>query len=152
MLKPNGRELIQALKKIPFFNNLAPSEVQQFLALCNGKSHPADSILCYDNAVSEEMFILITGKLRISTKDGVGVACITPITTVGEMGLITHNKRSATVVVEEKAYIFTIKKSPFELLLHNNTNLQARIYRNIIEILSKKIIDDNVRLHANLVQ
>jgi CheY-like chemotaxis protein len=126
--------------------------VQQIVGLCIGKTYEEETTICHSDVVSDEMYILVTGKLRIITGDGIEVAWLTPVTTVGEMGMITQQTRSATVIATEPSYVLTIQSPPFELLLRQNVGLQARIYRNIIDILSKKIINDNVRSRDHMVQ
>ena len=152
MQQPPPKELVQVLKKIPLFRGLAPSQVQQIVGLCVGKTYEAETTICHSDVASNAMYILVTGKLRVITGDGIEVAWLSPVTTVGEMGMITQQTRSATVIATETSHVLTIQKKTFELLLHQNLGLQAKIYHNIIDVLSEKIVNDNVRNRDHMIQ
>ena len=51
--------------------------------------------LCVKADDSNQMFVLIAGELGIMSDDDKVLAALTPITTVGEMGMFTRQKRSA---------------------------------------------------------
>ena len=145
--------LVRALKKIPLFNGLAPSLIQKILSLCVLRSCAPEEVLCVggDNP-SDEMYILLSGKLAVMTADGLRIATLTPVMTVGEMGFITRKSRSATVVAINPSHVLTIAKAQFDFMLRGDRDMQAVIYRNIIDILSSKIINDNVRTRDYLVE
>lgn len=69
-----------------------------------------------------------------------------PVTTVGEMGVITGQPRSATVEVTKSSAIFTIQKSQFDTALKEEADIQAKVYRAIIDVLAGKLNNDNVQL------
>ena len=144
--------LIQIIKKIPVFEQLSPNQVQKLLSICVSKSCEADEVLCAHGTISEEMFVLITGELEVVTPDGALVATVKPVTTVGEMGLVTRQERTATVKASKPARLLVLQKSSFENLLRNDVAVQARIYRNIIGILSERILNDNARMRDHLVE
>jgi len=138
--------LTQLLKKIPIFDGLPPSQVRQLLSICrNGLLEEGERIFMSDTP-SDEMYILLTGQLSVVTAEGLRVATILPVTTVGEMGVITGQPRSATVEAIKKARILTIKKPLLDQLMFNDTQIRNRIYRNIVQILADKLINDNVHL------
>ncbi len=91
------------------------------------------------------MHVLVAGEMQVIDIDGVWLANLTPITTVGEMGLIRHEKRSAEVVATMPSTTLQIGRLPFEQLLNHDLQLKIRIYANVIDILSNKIINDNLR-------
>ena len=68
------------------------------------------------------------------------------------MGIITRQVRAATVKAVEASNLLMVKKGPFELMLRNDVDARAQIYRNIIEILSGKIVNDNVRTRDHLLE
>ena len=138
--------LVQVLRKIPIFNNLAPFQVKQILGLCTHKSYKPGSQICQSNTPSDEMYIILSGELVVVTADGIRVATILPVTTVGEMGVITGQRRSATVEVSKPSNIFAIKKNRFESLLRDDRDMRGTVYRNIIDVLSARLNNDNVRL------
>ncbi len=144
--------LVQIIKKIPVFEQLSPNQVQSLLSICVSKTCDADDVLCAHGTPSDEMYVLISGELAIVTPDGTRVATVKPVTTVGEMGLVTRQVRAATVQATKPTKVLVLNKGQFEILLRNDPGVQARIYRNIIGILSDRIVNDNVRMRDHLVE
>lgn len=80
------------------------------------------------------------------------VATLSPVTTVGEMGIVTRQVRRATVATLEASNVLVIKRTAFESVLSADKAAEARIYRNIVDILADKIVQDNVRTRDYLVE
>ena len=137
--------LIKTIKKIPLFKGLSPKQVQALLAICRPETYEPGERICGSQAQSNEMFILISGALIVKTADGVQVATVEPVTTVGEIGVVMRQPRSATVEAAVESNAFVIPRNQFELLLQKDVEMQVKVFRNIIEIVSGKILNDNVR-------
>ena len=149
----NTSSLVQALKKIPLFRGLSPSLIQKVLGLCTLRTCAPEEILCRGgDHPSDEMFILLSGKLGVMTADGLRIATLTPVMTGGEMGFTTRQPRSATVIAIEPSQVLIIARAQFDFLLRADRDMQVTIYRNIIDILAAKIVDDNVRTRDYLVE
>jgi CRP-like cAMP-binding protein len=98
------------------------------------------------------MYILISGQLSIVTGEGIRVATIFPVTTVGEMGVITGEPRSATVEASKQSNIFVVRKAAFDGMLSDDGDMRATVYKNIIDVLSVKLNNDNVRLRDHQLE
>ena len=144
--------LVQVLRKIPIFKGLSPSQVKMILSLCAHKSFRPGRQVCRSNTPSDEMYILLSGELVVSTLEGVRVATLLPVTTVGEMGVITGQPRSATVEASKPSNIFVIKKKQFDMMLRDDRDTRIMVYRNIIDVLSGKLTNDNVRLRDHQLE
>ena len=152
MAKGRAKLLIQLLKKIPIFDELPPTQVRTMLSLCESRTLGEDELLCESGTPSDEMYILLTGQLSVVTADGLRVATILPVTTVCEMGVVTGQPRSATVQTAKPCKILAIGKKRFDQLLGNDSDIASRIYRNVIHILSDKLVNDNVRLRDHQIE
>jgi CRP-like cAMP-binding protein len=146
-----NKALIQTINKIPFFKGLSPSQAQSVISICTPKAFAVDEIVCEGGTESNEMFIFLSGELGVVTPDGIQVATILPVTTVGEIGIATRQMRTATVRATKKSNLLVIKRVPLEQLLKSDAELLARIYRSLIEILAEKIVNDNIRIRDHLV-
>ncbi len=96
--------------------------------------------------------ILLSGKVGVSTTDGLRVATVTPVTIVGEMGFITRRVRSATVEAIQPTSVLIITKTAFDHAMHDDQDMQVAIYRNIIDILCTKLTNDNMRMRDYLLE
>jgi len=146
MPSESSKLLVQVLRKIPIFKGLSPSQSKKILGLCAHKSFKPGAQVCRSNSPSDEMYILLSGELIVVTQDGIRVATILPVTTVGEMGIITGQPRSATVEVSKPSNIFVVKKRSFDNMMRDDSDMRATVYKNIIDVLSDKLNNDNVRL------
>lgn len=144
--KPRENLLVQVLRKIPLFDSLTPVQIRKILSLCLHKVYQPEQVVCRSNAPSDELYILLSGELAVVTGEGMKLASINPVTTVGEMGVITSQPRSATVEAIKPSNVFVLHKQQFDVALRDDVDMQIQIYRNIIGILSAKLDNDNDRL------
>ena len=140
-----NKTLLQTLKKIPIFKGLSPSQVKKVLGLCQSRACAPGDVVCARGTDSDEMYILIAGELGVKGEDRVLLATLQPITTVGEMGIFNRQRRSASVEVLKQSKVLVIARGPFESMLRSDLPMRVNIYKNIVEILSGKIVNDNVR-------
>jgi CheY-like chemotaxis protein len=98
------------------------------------------------------MYILLSGELIVSTVEGVRVATILPVTTVGEMGVINGQPRSATVEASKQSDVFLLQKHQFDAVLREDREMRSVVYKNIIDVLSRKLTDDNVRMRDHQLE
>ncbi|MGY8822859.1 MAG: cyclic nucleotide-binding domain-containing protein [Candidatus Latescibacterota bacterium] len=146
MPSESSKLLVHVLRKIPIFKGLSPSQVKKIIGLCAHKSFKPGAHVCRSNSPSDEMYILLSGELIVVTIEGIRVATILPVTTVGEMGVITGLPRSATAEVSRPSNIFVVKKRSFDSMMRDDSDMRATVYKNIIDVLADKINNDNVRL------
>lgn len=138
--------LVKILKKIPIFDALPPSQVKRLVSLCEPRALEEGDVLCHSGTPSDEMYILLAGELSVTTGEGHLVATLSPVTTVGEMGVITGQPRSATVTAVRATRTLVLKRERFESAIEDDTALSSRVMRNFIEILAHRVGEDNVRL------
>ena len=148
----NSRILLETIKKIPMFRDLSPSQVREVLGLCQPRTIKAGEVVCARGKESNEMYILISGELGVIGEKDERLASLQPITTVGEMGIFNRHRRSASVEALEESKVLVIERMPLEALLRADGALRVRIYQNVVEILSSKIINDNVRTRDYVAQ
>ena len=86
------------------------------------------------------MYILISGELAVLTKDGEQCMKIDPVTTVGELGFMTKCQRPVGLVATTTSKVLRLSRSHFDRLLRSDPDIQTKVYRNIIDILSGRLI------------
>ncbi len=140
------KQILDHLKTIPIFDQLEHAEIEKLYGICTFKEHEADDVLCRFGEPSNDLFILLDGRLVARTKTGVDVAYISPIGVVGEMGVLTDQPRSADVVVFENAMGFEITKKNLIQLFVANGDICRKILLNVVKILSSKLYDANIEV------
>lgn len=86
------------------------------------------------------MYILILGRLTATAKNGSQSITVAPVTTVGELGLIANCPRPVCLESTEKSKVLCLAHSRFQQLLKGTPALQAAVHKNIIDILSAKLV------------
>ena len=145
-----NKALIQTIAKIPLFKGLSPSQAQSVIGICHPQSFDVEEVLCQGGTESDEMFIFLSGELGVVTPDDVQVAKILPVTTVGEIGFVTRQPRTATVKATKTSTLLVVKRAQLQQLLRANADLLSCIYRSLIDILAEKIVNDNIRVRDHL--
>ena len=140
------KELAEVLKKVPLFRGLSPTQIRLILSQCTSNQFEAGEHICRSGNPSDEMYVLLGGKLAILAEDNVRVAVIDPVTTVGEMGAITGQPRSATVEAVIPTRILVLQKKKLDIILRGQRDLRSKLYENVIIMLSEKLVRDNVRM------
>jgi len=145
-MQDKTKELVEVLTKIPLFHGLSPTQIRLILGQCSAKSVDPGTKVCVRGKPSDEMYVLLTGRLAIVADNAFRVATIRPVTTVGETGAITGQPRSATVEAVKPSQIRIIQKAKLDIILRGQRELKSRIFENVIRMLSDKLVQDNVRM------
>jgi CRP-like cAMP-binding protein len=145
-INENTKRFIGILAKIPMFQRLLPVQALEILKICKPRSFDDRECLVEHGGKSTEMYILLSGKLVVLAPDGTTLTTLSPITSVGEMGIITNQPRTANVIATGKANVFEISKIKFEVLLKKFPDVGFVIFRNIIQTLSSRLDNTNQQL------
>lgn len=131
--------LIKVITRIPMFSGVSGQEASQVLQACEFRQADAGETLCKVREPSDDLSILLSGKLGVYTENNIELATIVPVAPVGEMGLLTGQARSATVRVRDRASLLVLRKASFERLIRQHARIAGRVYRNVIHILDQRI-------------
>lgn len=157
MGKDRVQRLVQVINKIPLFGNLGPSQVQAVLGACTPKRFDAGDVICAAGTPGDELYILLTGQAGVFVADGTEdgdteVADISPIATIGEMSIATRQPRTSTIRAKEVSNVLLIKRAALDVALRSDTEAQAKILRNVVEILAKRMERDTARRRQEMLQ
>jgi CRP-like cAMP-binding protein len=134
---------IEFMKKIPLFQGLTPDEYKKILHICSKQMVPKDHFLCRKGDESNELYILIKGQLKIMFRPTSFLTYISPIGLVGEIGVFTGVRRTASVLAVAESSIIRISKIELFELFRNNSVLGICVLLNVIADLSNKLQEDN---------
>ena len=143
-------ETIQRFKNIPMFKGLTTDQLKKLLHISSIKKFKEQEHIYRIGEESNGMFILLKGKISIMFNNGLELLSITPTGIVGEMGLFTGEKRSASVLTVTECVALFLYKEELFALFNSDSNLANKILLNIIKDLSKKMRQDNAQLEELL--
>lgn len=134
--------ILEFLQKIPIFKGFTNEQSHEILNICKQKKFQKDQYICEKGDKSEELFILLKGQLRI-VRSNITLTHVLSLGLVGEIGIFTGSRRSASVLANEDSTVIVIHKNEIFELLKNDCVLSNRLLLNVIRDLANKLYEDN---------
>ncbi len=132
-------EILLALKTIPFLSELSDDALQKLAALAKTSIFPKQSIIISEGDETGSLHILLSGKVRVFTSDQEGKEVTLNNhgagSYFGELALLDHAPRSASVITVEKSVCGVISKVEFMKWLSDHPDVAY----GLIQELSKKV-------------
>ena len=122
------------------------------LGICSKKEYKKYENLCRIDDEQENMHIILKGKVSILFKLGFELQNITPVGIVGEMGIFTGEKCSATITAVTDCIALKFDKAELFKLFSSDIDLYNKVLLNVIKDLSTKIRKNNEQLDEALYQ
>jgi CheY-like chemotaxis protein len=144
--KERINKLIQVIRKIPLFDGLGPTQIQLVLGACGPRRLEEGEVVCAADTPGDEMYILLSGEAAVYAPDESEVAKIQPVATIGEMSIVTKQPRTSTVKATQASNVLVLKKLSLDMALKRDAEAQAKILRNVVEILAGKMNSDTARM------
>ncbi len=136
-------ERSQMIAKIPIFHGVPESQVAFILDTCSETvDKEKGEAICEENEENFDLFILMEGKCDVVHEER-KVGEIKAVDTIGEMGFVGEQKRSASVVASEPSKVVILKKDLFDEYLYEERAILEIICRNIILSLNERIRKSN---------
>lgn len=122
-----------------FFHQLNINTLIEIARYCQKKSLSRGEILCQAGDESDQIFIIIDGRVEVTIPQGNGsfkvVNNCSRGETIGELGVLTQTNRSATVTVEsDLASVLTLSDRDLDSLLKRNRSMSI----TLLSILSNR--------------
>lgn len=131
------------IEKVPIFSGLTLEQFKKILHICSREIYTVDKAVIQCNDESCQMFILIKGMLKVVFPNGKELSRISPVEIVGEMGVFTGERRSASVVAMEESTLLSIHKNELLELFRSEGDLGIHILMNVIREIAHKLRKNN---------
>jgi CRP/FNR family cyclic AMP-dependent transcriptional regulator len=125
-------EKIDALGQAPLFAGLSRKELTALARGTEDLELPAGSVLCREGGLAREFFVIVDGSIEV-TRGGKRLAIRGGGDFVGEIGLITHSKRAATVTATTPVRCFVLTSGEFRRVLDDNPGIQRKVMKALGE-------------------
>ena len=107
---------IERLSQVELFRRCSAVDLMHLATIADQVDLPAGYELCREGRVAQECFVVVRGEAAVEI-GGEQVAIIGPGETIGEMGLLEHKPRSATVRTTTPVSTYVIARNRFDDLL-----------------------------------
>jgi CRP/FNR family transcriptional regulator, cyclic AMP receptor protein len=127
------------------------SEAQPQLFSKFGKKIPANTVLFHEGDKGEDMYILQTGRVKISKRiRGVEktLATLEKGEFFGEMAILNDKPRSATAETVEDCEMLVIDRKTFDTLIRGNSEIAVRF----IKRLADRLRETNEQMEALMIK
>jgi CRP/FNR family transcriptional regulator, cyclic AMP receptor protein len=127
------------LRNVPLFSLLPVAQLLLLTQVVLRKPYPKNSTVIAAGDSADALYIVISGRVKVTMSDNEGREVILAILNqgevFGEMGLIDQAPRSATVVAMESCELLTITRADFTKCLQKNFDLTMNVIRGLVKRL-----------------
>ena len=127
-------EYLNRLADVPLFADLDRKHLEAVASLGTDVSIEEGRELARQGDVAAEAFLVLEGTAR-AERDGEEIATFGPGDFFGEMALLVHGPRTATVVATSPMQVRAFHKSEFDDLLDRSPDVAVKILRTTAERL-----------------
>ena len=105
-----------------------------------GKKVPAGTILFKDGDTGNQMYVIQSGKIKITKRVGdveKTLAMLPPGEFFGEMAILNNEPRTATAEIAEDCELLVIESKTFESMIKGNSEIAVRMIKKLAERLKQ---------------
>ncbi|MEA3308442.1 MAG: cyclic nucleotide-binding domain-containing protein [Chloroflexota bacterium] len=155
---------LRFLRDTDIFYGLSKKHLEAIAGICQEVRFEEDELIVRENAPSDELYIVVEGRVEIVIDPSVigapgqrlpgptGIVTLRPGQTFGEIGLVDHGLRSASVrAASPKTLLLSISRQDLLRLCEKDHELGYNLMRNIAEELAFKIRNTDLILRERLL-
>ena len=118
-------------------------DAERLARYCQRREVPAGEIIARQGEVADTMHFILDGRIGIVVELGdkrrMRVRSLGPHTTIGEMGLITHRMRSATIQAEATSVLYELAAISYERMKTDEPELSHALLGYIVAVLAERL-------------
>lgn len=133
---------LAAIQRIPLFRHLTYKEQMAVLAIAHTRSWEAGQIIVEEGQLGDQLFILVRGRVAIET-EGMKLAELKPGAHFGEMGLIEHAPRFATVRALTPVSCVVLGRTELLAVMRREPVLAVKLLWSLVQALSERLRSSN---------
>lgn len=135
------------LENIPLFSGLGPKDIAAIASHAVTRSYPKNTIIINEGEMSESLYLIQSGKVKVYVSDADGKEVILniqgPNQYFGEMALIDDAPRSASVMTMENTSLSIISKAAFRECLAKNPDISLNLIKTFTQRV--RVLTENVK-------
>src|SRR4051795_5089923 len=106
------RAYLDHLRNVPLFSGCTTRDLQKIASAADEIQVPAGHVLVDQGQTGREAFVILDGSATVR-RNGKKVATLGPGAVVGELALLDHGPRTATVTTDTETRLFVIEQREF---------------------------------------
>ncbi len=146
------REHMDVFRSAYLFRDLEPAQLQRFVDAAElTRWIPNDAIIREDEP-GEHLYLILSGRVRVTKRTYEGIEQVLGILSTGdffgEMVLLDHKSRSASVYAHTRTELAEIPHSTVSEILRDNPGIGLAVLRSFAEVLSLRLRNANDKLRS----
>jgi CRP-like cAMP-binding protein len=131
---------VDALKRAPLFEGLSRKELGLVARMTDDIEVPAGQTLCREGETGQEFFVILEGEVEV-TRHGEHVYSGSGGDFFGEIAVVEHMPRTATITAKTPLRLFVLTAQGFRSVLHGNPVVERKVMVALARRLAE-IADD----------
>jgi serine/threonine protein phosphatase PrpC len=129
---------MEVLHRMPLFRSLTHLELVRVLNLTEVRSYDVGQVVMREGEDGDELFVVLTGKVRIHTGDVV-LTHLGHGQHFGEMALIDKSPRSASVTADEPTKLLVLRRRDFFEIIRKDHGIAVKLLWNFLGELTERL-------------
>jgi len=138
---------VEVLKTIPLFSELSEKDLQKIAQVATKQKYHKDNLILIEEEVGSTMFIILSGRVKISRISDDGREVILSILSdgdfFGEMSLLDGQTRSANVTAIEDSELMVIRREDFLQMLKDYPQIAINLLKELAQRIRKS--DEHIK-------
>jgi CRP/FNR family transcriptional regulator, cyclic AMP receptor protein len=127
---------VDALKRVPLFEDLSRKELTELARHTDDLEVSAGKVLTKEGETGQEFFVIVEGEIEVTSK-GKQVAFRGGGDFVGEIALLEDTPRTATVTAKTPLRLFVLTRQDFRSLVDENRSVEQKVMR----ALARRVVE-----------
>jgi CRP/FNR family transcriptional regulator, cyclic AMP receptor protein len=127
---------VEALGRCPLFDGLSKRELAQIARMTDDVDLAAGAVLWRAGSIGHEFCVIVEGEADV-TRDGRRIATCGAGDFLGEIALLEHVPRTATVTARTPLRVFVLTSRSLRTLLDSN----AGVERKVLRALARRVLE-----------
>jgi HEAT repeat protein/ATP/ADP translocase len=125
------------LREVPLFAELSPEELRQVAAIAGEHTFKDGDAFVKEGELGDEMYIIVSGLVRVmkGAEGSRQIAQRGPGEFVGEMSILSHEPRMASLVADGNVFALCLEQTNFEQMLLEKPEIGLSVMRALIQRL-----------------
>jgi CRP-like cAMP-binding protein len=128
---------VDVIAKVPLFAQCSKRELEQIASLADEIDLAEGKELMREGATGREFFVILEGSAEV-TSGGDAINTLGPGDFFGEISLISHGPRTATVTTTSPVRVLVITERSFHRLVDQSPEIQMKVLAAAVERLNPK--------------
>jgi CRP-like cAMP-binding protein len=129
---------VEALRQSPLFEGLSRKQLTSVARLTDDLEVPAGTVLCQQGTRGQEFFVITEGEATV-TRGRKAVATIGAGDFFGEIALLEHVVRTATVTAATPMRFFVVSDRAFRSVIETDPTVE----RKVLRALARRVVSNS---------